>query len=145
MRQRSRLGLFPELTYAIAAIIVTLVLWIILSLPLKVSASSIQQTQSVLYNNHLLFTGSAPAPSTCGSSPSMGTGSVDNAGTVVVGSGSVTACTLTFATSFTNAPSCVADTDTALAFAYVSAVSGSAVTFTLAASVGSGHIYYHCF
>lgn len=101
---------------------------------------------SLTYNNHQLFTGSAPSPGTCGTSPSMGTGSVDNAGTINVGSGvSVTACTLTFAAAFTNAPACSVADDSIAVTADISAVSTMAVTFTLSATLGGGHIYYNCF
>jgi hypothetical protein len=102
-------------------------------------------TAQLTYNNHLLFSGSAPTSSVCGTSPSLGTGSVDNAGTVNVGSGVVTACTLTFATAFTNAPACTISDNSATVTGDITSVSTTVVVFGLSATLGSGKIFYHCF
>jgi len=45
-----------------------------------------------------------PTLSACGTSPSMASGSSDTVGLVYVGSGTVTSCSLTFHSSFSNAP-----------------------------------------
>ncbi len=63
---------------------------------------------SVTYNNHTIFTGSAPTVSDCGTGASVVSGSNDNAGQVIIGTnadGSARKnCQLTFATAFTHAP-----------------------------------------
>jgi hypothetical protein len=102
-------------------------------------------TAQLTYNNHLLFSGSAPTLSVCGTSPSTATGAVDNAGTINVGSGVVTACTLTFAVAFTNAPACTLSDNSATVTGDVTSVSTTAVVFGLSATLGSGKIFYHCF
>ena len=95
-------------------------------------------------NGQFLLGGTAPQMGTCGSSPSLSASSSNSAGTITVGSGSVTSCTLDFGTNFTAAPACTAIDDSTSLFLDVSAVSTSAVTFSLASS-GITHIYYHCF
>lgn len=52
--------------------------------------------------------GTAPAVSSCGTSPTI-VGS-DTAGKLTTGSGPLTNCTITFASAYANAPSCVAST-----------------------------------
>lgn len=54
---------------------------------------------------HLRSSNSAPTVSACGTSPAIS--GTDVAGKVTVGTGSVTTCTLTFATAYAGAPSCV--------------------------------------
>ncbi len=94
-------------------------------------------------NNHTLFAGSAPTISSCGTSPTD-TNSTDNFGVISTGTGNVSACTATFATTFTNTPSCRAATNSNAGYAYVSAVSTTAVTFRWANS-GATKLYYTCF
>lgn len=62
---------------------------------------------------HVRSLGSAPTASTCGTGPST-TGS-DIAGTVTMGTGSPTGCTITFAQPFLNTPNCVVTWQTNLA------------------------------
>ena len=93
---------------------------------------------------HLGASGTAPTLSSCGTSPTLATGASDMAGTINVGSGTVTACTLTFGTAFTNAPTCVMNDDSTAVTGDVSSISTTAVTFSFSVSIGSGHIYYVC-
>lgn len=84
----------------------------------------------------------SPVVSSCGLTPSI-TG-YDSAGTITVGSGVTTSCTLTFASAWTNTPTCViADNSTAVT-GDISSISATAVTFGFSASIGSGKIYYIC-
>lgn len=92
---------------------------------------------------HLIIGGPQPAVSTCGTGPTLG-GS-DRAGTIFVGTGTVTACTVTFANAYAATPSCVATVQGALAYAYVSSLSTTALTITTSASVGAQKIVYQCF
>lgn len=96
------------------------------------------------YDGHLVSSGTAPSMGTCGSSPAViGT---DLTGHINVGSGVVTSCTLNFANTFiNNAPDCIASTNSTAAFADVTTVSTTSVTFGLSATLGSGVIWYHCF
>jgi len=79
-------------------------------------------------------TGTDPALSSCGTSPTI-LGS-DHAGTVTVGTGTATSCTLTFASAYsTNAPACILTSEANNADPlYFSAKSTSAFTITTAAS-----------
>lgn len=96
-------------------------------------------------NGQFVLAGTAPTVGTCGTSPSVASGSTDTAGTINVGSGTVTACALNFGTAFTATPSCVASDNSTLSTGDISAVSTTSVTFSFSASVGAGQIYYHCF
>ena len=74
-------------------------------------SSGWQQDQSV-YNVQVsgkinTYQTTAPTVSSCGTSPSVATRSSDVAGTVTIGSGVVTSCKVSFASSYTNAPVCV--------------------------------------
>jgi len=60
----------------------------------------------VASTGHMLATGSAPALSSCGSTPSPTIVGSDVAGTVTTG-GTATTCTITFATTYGTAPSCI--------------------------------------
>jgi hypothetical protein len=100
---------------------------------------------------HMVFdggAGGAPTPSGCGTSPSMVTGARDNAGTVLVGSGTVMSCTITFAASFASgvrpAPSCVATLYNNGQPIWLTARSPTAVTFSATGSFGGAEIDYHC-
>jgi hypothetical protein len=97
-----------------------------------------------LKTRHIGASGTAPTLSSCGTSPTLATGASDMAGTINVGSGTVTACTLTFGTAFTNAPTCVMNDDSTAVTGDVSSISTTAVTFSFSVSIGSGHIYYVC-
>ncbi len=92
---------------------------------------------------HIQTGGGTPTVSTCGTSPSISGN--DTAGTVTVGSGVVTACTITFAKVRTNTPrvvGVVTGGGLSIAGGY-SAKSTSAVTFSFAATVGAGTFDYY--
>ncbi len=94
-------------------------------------------------NNHTLFAGSAPTISSCGTSPTD-TNSTDNAGVITTGTGNVSSCTATFATVFTNVPSCRVFTNSNASSAWLSSVSTTAFTVRLSQS-GATKLYYSCF
>lgn len=87
---------------------------------------------------------STPTLSSCGTSPSIATGSTDVSGRVTTGTGTPTGCVITFAQAFNAVPSCVVVSQTAYATttpAYT--VSTTAITLTQAA--GDSRIYnYIC-
>jgi hypothetical protein len=98
-----------------------------------------------LVNNHTLFHGSAPAVNSCGTGSSTTATSNDNAGTINIGVGSVTSCTLTFATPFAFPPSCRVGGNLATVTGGVSSVSTISITFSFSGGIGGGQAYYDCF
>lgn len=92
-------------------------------------------------NAHYVSTGTAPAVSSCGTSPSIvGT---DTAGKVTIGSAPGTSCLLTFATAYTNAPACSTSDETTAIL-----TRGTSTTTTLTISgvfVGGDVVAYNCF
>jgi len=98
--------------------------------------------------NNQLVLGVVPVSVTsCGTTPSIVTGSTNTAGTINIGAGvSVTACTLNFGTpTFASTPSCRVNTNSTVSLGDVSSVSTSSVTFSLSATLGGGQLYYSCF
>lgn len=92
---------------------------------------------------HIITGGGTPTVSSCGTSPSISGN--DTAGTVTVGSGVVTACTITFARTRLNTPKVVGVVTGGglnIAGGY-SAKSTTAVTFSFAATVGAGTFDYY--
>lgn len=86
--------------------------------------------------------GTAPTLSSCGTGPTLDTGSSNYAGTIHAGSGSPTACTLTFAGGgFTNTPSCVIS---GVRLQVFSARSNTAFTTSSGAMATGEAIAYHC-
>jgi len=83
-----------------------------------------------------------PAITSCGTGPTVQQGSGNVAGYVAVGSGSPTACTVTFSTAFTNTPACFVDAIGATAVSSsLSALSNAAFTVKLSAT-DTGFTYY---
>lgn len=82
-----------------------------------------------------------PVLSSCGTTPTI-TGS-DMAGKVVIGSGIISSCTITFNASWTNAPACVANNETAILL--VRAVSTqTTVVLSVATTFQSDTVSYMC-
>lgn len=77
----------------------------------------------------------------CGTLPNI-SGS-DVAGIITTGSGSPTACTLTFAKAFSSTPTCVVNADANIT-PYISSRSASAYTWTFSSALNSGHLTYIC-
>ncbi len=92
---------------------------------------------------HIVTGGGTPTVSSCGVTPSISGN--DTAGTVTVGTGVVTACTITFAKVRSNTPrvvGVVTGGGLSIAGGY-SAKSTSAVTFSFAATVAGGTFDYY--
>ncbi len=109
---------------------------------LAVASSTEAKLFTVNGAGHIQTGGGTPAVSTCGTSPSISGN--DTSGTVTVGSGVVTACTITFAKTRSNTPRVVGVVTGGglnIAGGY-SAKSTSAVTFSFAATIGSGTFDY---
>lgn len=86
-------------------------------------------------------TNSAMLVQSCGTSPSV-VGS-DSAGTVVVGTGTVTSCTIPFATAFANPPICTASDNTSFLIVKPSA-NTTALTLSAQNSFGGDALSYIC-
>jgi hypothetical protein len=93
-------------------------------------------------DGHRFSSGPAPALSSCGTTPSI-VGS-DSGGTVTAGTGSPTACTLTFAKAYRNTPYCNVNTGANTASSSVTSISTTAVTFSIVPTVNSIALHYSC-
>ena len=86
-----------------------------------------------------------PTLGACGTSPSLMAGSSDGFGTITVGTGVTTACTLNFSKTYSTVPrSCTFSTSSVAAIGGITALSTSAITFGLSLSLASGTIWYAC-
>src|SRR3990167_6404948 len=97
---------------------------------------------SVNLNGHVTYSGINASTTSCGTLPDV-VGN-DSVGTVTIGTGIVTACTLTCATQYINAPVCVMTINTSAVTGSITDITTSSVTFSFSATVGGGQIYYHC-
>jgi hypothetical protein len=89
----------------------------------------------------LILKGPTTSLSSCGSSPSLTSGSNDMTGEVTPGSGSPTSCTVSFANTHNQAPFCTI-TPIGNLFEYISTKSTS--SFTVTAAAGLVEFDYHC-
>lgn len=92
---------------------------------------------------HVITGGVTPTVSSCGTGATLSATSNDTSGTVSVGTGVVTSCTITFGVTRSRIPNFVSAiiSGTAIATGY-SAKSTTAVTFTLGANLASGAFNY---
>ena len=89
--------------------------------------------------------GAAPASvSACGTSPTVGAGSTDYSGTINVGSGTVTACTVAFAITHSPALRCWIQPSSGTPVATASVVTTTTLVADFASSLGSGRFDYGC-
>ena len=87
-------------------------------------------------------TGTAPGVSSCGTSPPAAVGS-DMAFSFTMGTADPTACTLSFATTFTNTPSCFVQTSDIAFPSSITAASATAITVTVTATGdSSSKVFY---
>lgn len=110
---------------------------------LSVATSTNASVFSVNGGGHIVTGGSTPTVSSCGTGPSVSGN--DTAGTVTVGSGVVTACTITFAAPRANTPrvvGVVTGGGVNIAGGY-SSKSTTAVTFSFATTIGGGTFDYY--
>jgi hypothetical protein len=102
-------------------------------------------TFQVYTDGHVFQWGTTPTISSCGSSPSLVASSSDMVGTINVGSGVVTACTLNFQDVMqTGNASCIESDNSTAITGDISSISSSSVTFGFSATLGGGQIYYRC-
>lgn len=87
-----------------------------------------------------------PTPSTCGTSPTVAAGSGNNAGKFTFGTGTVTACTVTFANAYaTNSFCTITPASNFTGTFYISAQSNTGFILTTSANAASQSFNYTCF
>jgi hypothetical protein len=91
-----------------------------------------------------LRNGSAPTVTSCGTSPTVGGGSTDYSGTINVGSGAVTTCTVTFATAHSPQLRCWVQPSSGAPVATATNMSTTALQVVFASTLGSGRFDYGC-
>lgn len=98
----------------------------------------------ITISSHTEFAGPAPTISACGAVPNGSVVGNDKAGIITVGGGVVTACTLTFISSWSNIAICNLTDDNSAISVAVTTSSVSAITLGFGASLGGGKVYYRC-
>jgi hypothetical protein len=91
-------------------------------------------------NGHIGTDGAIPTLTSCGTSPSIVTGSTDTAGEVTEGT-IATGCTITFASAYARAPFVTVTAQSGLVFSYT--ISASAITITNVGALSSTKLDYH--
>jgi hypothetical protein len=91
---------------------------------------------------HLVFTGSLPSIISCGAAGSVVAGSVDAAGSGIMGAGGPTSCQINFATSYARPPNCTATNNTRVA---ATSIAASASGFVVAGLVSGDAFTWNCF
>lgn len=86
----------------------------------------------------------APTISSCGTSPTASSASRNEGGDITIGTGGITACTLTFTGTLPHVPKCTANTNSATITAGITALSTTAVTFGFSADLSGGVLRYQC-
>ncbi len=90
-----------------------------------------------------LSSGGTPNVSSCGGSPSLASGSTDDAGQINVGTGVVLTCQLNWSATMAAAPFCIVGTN--LSTLTVGWTTDTAkLSVTVSATLGGGKIYYLC-
>lgn len=92
---------------------------------------------------HYITGGTAPAVSACGTTPAISGN--DQSGTVTIGTGSVTACTVTFNAAYATTPHCVLIDSSASIDSGITAQTASAFTAGFSLSLASGFFNYICY
>ena len=99
---------------------------------------------AVSTNSHILSNGPTPVITSCGTGSPADVGD-DHAGTITVGGGSVTACTLTFVVPYGSGCTVVCTTSDSITTATPDVVAtNTGITFGFSASIGGGNINYIC-
>ncbi len=117
-----------------------------LTRPFFVVASTTGSTNQEVFKidqwgHHVINAGAAPAVSSCGTNPTISGDDVH--GTVTVGSGVVTACTVTFNNAYTATPKWIGIETNSVLSSGVTSKSTTAFTVGFSATLGSGTFDYH--
>lgn len=95
-------------------------------------------------SGHFITGGQSPTISSCGSTPNGSVVGDDNRGTITIGGGSVTSCTLTFANTWGAIPVCVITDNSTTIPGDISSISATAFTTSFNLSLGGGTVWYQC-
>ena len=108
------------------------------------SSGSYKTTGATNFVIHDFLMPQLATPSSCGSSPTVATNSNINAGTITIGTGTITACTIAFVPALAAVPNCTVSANTTGLNPWISALSASAMTISTAATADSDKISYVC-
>jgi hypothetical protein len=86
----------------------------------------------------------APTVSACGTSPSLQAGSSDSSGIITVGSGTVTACLVTFGQAYVNKPACSVTTATGAIVTFSATPTTTNVNIQSATNFATDTVNYVC-
>jgi len=93
---------------------------------------------------HIEYTGTTPQISACGTGSPSVVGN-DNVGVITTGGGGPIACTLTFASNWTNVPFCTVENESNPSISEaINSISQHAVTFGFSSALGSVNLAYFC-
>lgn len=123
--------------------LIALLLTAVLLVPFGAAMAQVTSVQPDVFGR-FVAAGPAPTLATCGTSSTVSGN--DTAGKITIGTGTPSACTITFSRAFAVAPSCYAvDETTAAKNAVTAASTTTAVVLTFAAAtVNSDVIAYIC-
>lgn len=93
---------------------------------------------------HVRLAGTAPSVSLCGTNPAVTAGSSDQRGSVLVGTGTITSCTITFATAYSTAPFCTVSSTDNEVHNHGQTTSTTTVVITAGASMAGDTVVWHC-
>lgn len=93
---------------------------------------------------HYITGGTAPIISACGTTPNGSVAGTDQGGTITVGGGVVTSCTLTFNMPYGVTPDCTVSDNNAAVGTAITSVSATAITFGTSATLAGGTLTYRC-
>lgn len=96
------------------------------------------------FGGHVETTGTAPAVSSCGTTPSISATATDMGGKVTIGTGITTSCTVTFNSAWGVAPPCTVSGDN-VAVNYIATTTTTVLTITSSLDMASDVISYICF
>lgn len=106
------------------------------------SADAPLTTGALSASGHVTSTGSAPAVTLCGTGSPTVSGT-DTKGVITTGTAAAS-CTLTFASAYTTAPTCVLSDNSSTVSASVTSITTGVLTIGLGAGLTGGNIYYIC-
>lgn len=107
-----------------------------------VKFKSLTVTGTSTLNATYYNTGQTPSVTNCGSSPSI-TGN-NMRGKIIIGSGTITSCTINFNPAWNSQPYCTAETNTSALGDAISTLNTTTLIVTTSASHSGGTLYYLC-
>lgn len=110
-----------------------------------IAATSTVQLPNFEIDNkgHLITSGPIPTISSCGTSSFTGKAN-DQAGEIGLAGTALTACTVTFAQSWTAAPVCTVSDNTTASVADITSISTTQIVFGLSVGISSANLWYQC-